>query len=41
MTEFGPSLHYGRGVFIRSLPRAGASSTSAAWRWASPTARSS
>jgi ubiquinone/menaquinone biosynthesis C-methylase UbiE len=22
MTEFGPSLHYGRGVFIRSLPRA-------------------
>jgi predicted SAM-dependent methyltransferase len=23
MTEFGPSLHYGRGVFIRSLPRAG------------------
>ncbi len=23
MTEFGPSLHFGRGVFIRSLPRAG------------------
>ena len=22
MTEFGPSLHYGRSVFIRSLPRA-------------------
>jgi SAM-dependent methyltransferase len=22
MTEFGPSLHYGRGVFIRSLPKA-------------------
>jgi SAM-dependent methyltransferase len=22
MTEFGPSLHFGRGVFIRSLPRA-------------------
>lgn len=22
MTQFGPSLHYGRGVFIRSLPRA-------------------
>ena len=22
MSEFGPSLHYGRGVFIRSLPRA-------------------
>ena len=22
MTEFGPSLHYGRGAFIRSLPRA-------------------
>jgi ubiquinone/menaquinone biosynthesis C-methylase UbiE len=22
MTEFGPSLHYGRGVFIRSLPEA-------------------
>jgi SAM-dependent methyltransferase len=22
MTEFGPSLHYGRGVFIRTLPRA-------------------
>ena len=22
MTEMGPSLHYGRGVFIRSLPRA-------------------
>jgi SAM-dependent methyltransferase len=22
MTEFGPSLHYGRGIFIRSLPRA-------------------
>jgi SAM-dependent methyltransferase len=22
MDEFGPSLHYGRGVFIRSLPRA-------------------
>jgi SAM-dependent methyltransferase len=22
MTEFGPSLHYGRGVFIRSLPQA-------------------
>ena len=22
MTELGPSLHYGRGVFIRSLPRA-------------------
>jgi SAM-dependent methyltransferase len=23
MTEFGPSLHYGRGIFIRSLPKAG------------------
>jgi SAM-dependent methyltransferase len=22
MTEFGPSLHYGRGIFIRSLPKA-------------------
>jgi SAM-dependent methyltransferase len=22
MTEFGPSLHYGRGVFVRSLPKA-------------------
>jgi SAM-dependent methyltransferase len=22
MTEFGPSLHYGRGLFIRSLPKA-------------------
>lgn len=22
MTEFGPALHYGRGLFIRSLPRA-------------------
>ena len=28
MTEFGPSLHYGRGVFIRSLRAPGASSTS-------------
>jgi SAM-dependent methyltransferase len=23
MTELGPALHYGRGVFVRSLPRAG------------------
>ena len=39
MTEFGPSLHYGRGVFIRSLPGRAGSSTSAAWRSASPTVR--
>ena len=51
MTEFGPSLHFGRGIFVRSLPVArrildiggvAVGVPHGAWSsWATPTASTS